>query len=124
LTNSSAMGTWGPAWAGAQPYKQDGEGGVIPPAFLMLAGGDQETSLAQLWCVGQKRGSSRSPCPRSHSFPRARGPHFYRFTVEDPFMHSTTEGSPGQQISQCGKQELSGSLAGLAVGTVQCLAAQ
>lgn len=37
------MGTWGPAWAGAATYKQDGEGVVVPPVFLMLAGGDQGT---------------------------------------------------------------------------------
>lgn len=99
LPKNPATGTWGPTWAGAAPYKQDAEGSVIPPAFLMLIGGDWGTSLSQVWCVGRKRGSSRSPWPHSYSFPRARGPHFYGFTIEDLFMHPTREGSPGQQIS-------------------------
>lgn len=42
----------------------------------------------------------------SHSFPWS--PHFYRFTIEDPFMNPATEGSPGLQISWCRRWELVG----------------
>lgn len=104
LLNSLAMGTWGPTWTGAVPYKQDGEGEVIPPVFPVLTGADQGTSLALHWSMGRKRQSSRSPLPPPDPFPRAQGPHFYRFTIEDLFMHLTTGGSSGQQIS-CRKLE-------------------